>query len=172
MFNCCENQDIKGFKIRILLTSWQKWGHCNNLKDLNLPVVSLTELQVGSSGTGCAEGTKEHWPSIPGQWHAKPKPSDHRTGEFLKLNRAKARQVTGLLTEHGHLKAHHFKLGISDIPVYGRRHVVTETAPHILCKRVSLAGLRFCGLGKHFMEPSHYDEIPLYKIRSLEARDY
>jgi hypothetical protein len=27
-------------------------------------------------------------------------------------------------------------------------------------------------LGKHFMEPSHYDEIPLYKIRSLEARDY
>jgi hypothetical protein len=29
---------------------------------------------------------------------------------------------------------------------------------------VALAELRFCCLGKHFMEPSNYDEIPLRKI--------
>jgi hypothetical protein len=39
----------------------------------------------------------------------------------------------------------------------------TETASHILLC-VALAGLKFCHLRKHFMEPSDYDEIPLCKI--------
>jgi hypothetical protein len=39
----------------------------------------------------------------------------------------------------------------------------TDSASHILCESVALAGLRFCHLGKHFMEPSDYDEILLCK---------
>jgi hypothetical protein len=42
--------------------------------------------------------------------------------------------------------------------------VETETASHILCKCVAVAGLRLCPLGKHFTELSNYDEIPLCKI--------
>jgi hypothetical protein len=40
----------------------------------------------------------------------------------------------------------------------------TETASHTLCERVVSAELRFCPLGKHFMEPSNSNEIPLCKI--------
>jgi hypothetical protein len=36
-----------------------------------------------------------------------------------------------------------------------------QTASHILCKCVALAELRFLRLGKHFVETSDYDEIPL-----------
>jgi hypothetical protein len=51
---------------------------------------------------------QEYWQSTPGQRHAKIFPStlsDKRTTEFLKLNRSQARQVTGLLTAHCHLRA-------------------------------------------------------------------
>jgi hypothetical protein len=41
-----------------LLISWQKGAHCTHLQDLNLPVVSLIELQGGWSRTGRAESTK------------------------------------------------------------------------------------------------------------------
>jgi hypothetical protein len=34
-----------------MLSSWQKGAHSTHLQDLNLPVVSLKELQVKSSGT-------------------------------------------------------------------------------------------------------------------------
>jgi hypothetical protein len=40
----------------------------------------------------------------------------------------------------------------------------TKTASHILCEYVALDELRFSCLGKHFMNPSNCDEIPLCKI--------
>jgi hypothetical protein len=45
-------------------------------------------------------------------------PSARRTVAFLKLSRTQARQVTGLLIGHYHLKGHLFKLGIADSPIY------------------------------------------------------
>jgi hypothetical protein len=69
-----------------------------------------------------------------------------------------------MLMGHCHLKGHLFKLGISDSPICGRGHMETETASHILCEYVALDELRFSCLGKHFMNPSNCDEIPLCKI--------
>jgi hypothetical protein len=106
---------------------------------------------------------QEYWQSVPGQRHAKSflsKLSDKRTAEFLKLKRSQA-QVKGLLTGHCHLKGHLFKPGTS--PICGTCHMVTETATHILCECVALAGLTFHCLGKHSMEASHH-KIPLCKI--------
>jgi hypothetical protein len=40
----------------------------------------------------------------------------------------------------------------------------TETALHMLCECVALTELRFCRLGKQFIEPSNYNEIPPCKI--------
>jgi hypothetical protein len=54
----------------------------------------------------CREHQK-YWHSIPGQRNTKnftSKLSAKRTVEFLKLNQFQARQVTGLLTGHCHLK--------------------------------------------------------------------
>jgi hypothetical protein len=53
---------------------------------------------------------------------------------------------------------------IRDSPIFGRCRMETETASHILCEFVALVGLRSRRIGKHFMEPSDYDEIPLCKI--------
>jgi hypothetical protein len=49
--------------------------------------------------------------------------------------------------------------------VCGRCHVAIETTLHFVCVCVcvALAEFRFRRLGKHFMEPSYYDEIPLCK---------
>jgi hypothetical protein len=52
---------------------------------------------------------QDYWWSISGQRHAKSfllKLSAEGTVEVLKLNRSQARQVTGLLTRHYHLKGH------------------------------------------------------------------
>jgi hypothetical protein len=77
---------------------------------------------------------KKYFQSIPGQRHIKSslsKLSAKRTVEFLKINRSKARQVTGLLTGHYDLRGHLFKLGIGS-PICGRCRMETETASHIL----------------------------------------
>jgi hypothetical protein len=42
--------------------------------------------------------------------------------------------------------------------------MATGTASHIPCECAVLAKFRFWGLGKHFMEPNDYEEIPLCKI--------
>jgi hypothetical protein len=52
---------------------------------------------------------------------------------------------------------------IKRCPIYGRCHMATETASHILCKCVALTEFRLSHLDKHFMEQSYYDEIPLFK---------
>jgi hypothetical protein len=60
-----------------------------------------------------------------------------------------------------------------DDPTCGRCHKETETASHTLRECVALVELRFCILGKHFMEPS--DMMRFRDVRyctSLEARDY
>jgi hypothetical protein len=67
----------------------------------------------------------KYWKSIFGQKHAKcflDGPSTKRTIEYLKLSRFQARQVTGLLTGHCHLKGHLFKLGKADNPICSRCH--------------------------------------------------
>jgi hypothetical protein len=53
----------------------------------------------------------------------------------------------------------------TDSRICGRCHVTTETASHILRERVASADLRFRRLGKHFMEQSYYDDIPLRSLR-------
>jgi hypothetical protein len=42
--------------------------------------------------------------------------------------------------------------------------MATGKASHIPCEYAVLAEFRFCRLGKHFMEPNDYEEIPLCKI--------
>jgi hypothetical protein len=42
--------------------------------------------------------------------------------------------------------------------------MATETVSHILFECVASAEFRFHHVGKHFMEPSDYDEILLCKI--------
>jgi hypothetical protein len=70
-------------------------------------------------------------------------PSVKRNAKFLKLNRIQARQVTGLLTAHCHLKEHLHKLGIAVSPICGRCHNEIQTASHILCDCEALAELIF-----------------------------
>jgi hypothetical protein len=41
---------------------------------------------------------------------------------------------------------------------------IAETASDILCDCKALAELRFRHLGRHFMKPGDYHEIPLGKI--------
>jgi hypothetical protein len=40
----------------------------------------------------------------------------------------------------------------------------TETASYILCEREALAELQFRHLGRHFLKPGDYHEIPLSRI--------
>jgi hypothetical protein len=65
-------------------------------------------------GWVCREHHK-YWQSISGQKHAKGfflvGPSSKRTAEFLKFRMLQARQVTGLLTGHCHIRGYVFKLG-------------------------------------------------------------
>jgi hypothetical protein len=42
--------------------------------------------------------------------------------------------------------------------------MTTETASHILYECVALAKLKFHHLGKHYLEPSDYEAIPLRKL--------
>jgi hypothetical protein len=83
---------------------------------------------------------QEYWQSVAGQRHGKSfLLSSHLRGQFLKVNISQARQVTGLLTGHCHLKDHRFKLGVINDLICGRCHMETETASHILCECVSIA---------------------------------
>jgi hypothetical protein len=52
----------------------------------------------------------------------------------------------------------------NDSHIKGTCHKETETASHILCECEALSELKCYCLGKHFMEPSHYDKIMLCKI--------
>jgi hypothetical protein len=66
---------------------------------------------------------KEYWESITGPTLAKgliQGPSARRMKNLLKLNRDQLRWVVGLLTGHCHLKAHLFKLGLTDDPICER----------------------------------------------------
>jgi hypothetical protein len=65
----------------------------------------------------------EYWQSIRGQKQAKSslkRPSAKRAGELLKLSTNQLRLMTGLITEHCHLKGHLFKLGLVKSPVCDR----------------------------------------------------
>jgi hypothetical protein len=72
--------------------------------------------------------------------------------------------MVGLPTGHCHLNGHLFKLGLSNSPTCDRCQKVNETATHILCECEALAYLRFRHLGRYFMEPSDYLDVPMYKI--------
>jgi hypothetical protein len=65
--------------------------------------------------------------------------------------------VTGLLIGHGHVKGHLIKPGLIGGPICGQCDTETETASHIQSECEALAELRFCGLGKYFMELSDFD---------------
>jgi hypothetical protein len=79
---------------------------------------------------------QQYWQSIPGQRHAKL--STKWTVKFLKLSRYQAKEVKGLLTGHCYLKGHLFKVGIIDSPIWGRCHMGTKRASHILCEGMAL----------------------------------
>jgi hypothetical protein len=105
--------------------------------------------------------------STSGQKSAKGFPdglSARRTAEFLKLSWLQKRQVTGLLQGQCHLRGHPFKLGKVDNPICRRCLRETETASHILCACKALDDLRFPCLGRHFLDPDDYHEIPLSSI--------
>jgi hypothetical protein len=95
------------------------------------------------------------------------RPSARRKKDLLKLNRDQLRWVVGLLTGHGHLKGHLFKLGLIDDPNCERCLEEDESATHILCDCEAVAHVRFRHLGLFFMEPSDYYEAPMYKVLYL-----
>jgi hypothetical protein len=54
------------------------------------------------------------------------------------------------------------ELGIINSPICGMCHMERERTSHILCECVALAEVRFCLLGKHFVEQS--DKILLCRM--------
>lgn len=56
--------------------------------------------------------------------------------------------------------------------IWGRCHMATETASHILYECVGLVESIFCCLVKLLMQPRDYDEFPLCKILYFEVRHY
>jgi hypothetical protein len=110
---------------------------------------------------------RKYWRSLTGLRQAKgfiQGPSAKRAKELLNLERNQLRWVVGLLTGHCHLNGHLFKLGLSNSPTCDRCQKENETATHILCECEALAHLRFRRLGRYFMEPSDYFDVPTYKI--------
>jgi hypothetical protein len=110
---------------------------------------------------------KKYWRSLTGLKQAKrfiQGPSAKRARELLKLKRNQLRWVVGLLTGHCDLNGHLFKLALSNCPTCDRCQKENETATHILCECEAPAHLRFCHLGRYFMEPSDYIDVPTYKI--------
>jgi hypothetical protein len=110
---------------------------------------------------------QKYWQATSGQKHAKGflvGSSANRTANCLKLSRFRARQLTGLLTGHCHLRGHLLKLGKVNSPICRRCLRKAETASHILCDCEALAELRFRHVGRYFMRPGDYHEIPLCKI--------
>jgi hypothetical protein len=101
---------------------------------------------------------KKYWESTTGLKQAKgfiQGPSARRTKDLLKLNRDQLRWVVGLLTGHCHLKGHLVKLGLTDDPTCER--CLQED-----CE--AIAHLRFRHLGQLFMEPSDFDDTPIFKV--------
>jgi hypothetical protein len=110
---------------------------------------------------------KKHWESITGLRQAKGLilgPSVRRTKDLLKLNRDQLRWVVGLPTGHCHLKAHIFKLGLTDDTTCERCLEKDESTTRILCDSEAIAYLRFHHLGQFLMEPSDYYDAPINKV--------
>jgi hypothetical protein len=109
---------------------------------------------------------EEHWQFIRGQRQPKgvlKKPSAIKAGELLSLSRNQLRIMTGLLTEHYHLKGHLFKLGLVNSPECDRCKQASETASHVLCDFEALATLRFRHLS-YFMKQGDFEDISVSKI--------
>jgi hypothetical protein len=105
---------------------------------------------------------KKHWESLTGLKQPKgliQGPSARRTKELLKLQRNQLRWATGLLTVHCHLKGRLIQMGFTDNPTCER---CSDT--HILCDCEAIADLRFCHLGRYFMEPNDCHTAPVSKI--------
>jgi hypothetical protein len=64
--------------------------------------------------------------------------------------------MTGLLTEHCHLKGRLFKLGLVYNSECDRCKQASETASHIRCDCEALATVRLRHLGCHFMKPGDF----------------
>jgi hypothetical protein len=75
--------------------------------------------------------------------------------------------MLGLLTGHGHLKGHFFKLGLINDPICERCQEEDESATHILCDCEAVAHIRLRHLGQFFMEPSDYYDAPIVKVLHL-----
>jgi hypothetical protein len=72
--------------------------------------------------------------------------------------------MVGLFTGHCHRKGHLFRLGLTDDPTCERYIEEIESATHILCDCEAIALLKFRRLGQFFMEPSHYNDVPINKV--------
>jgi hypothetical protein len=110
---------------------------------------------------------KVYWESVAGLTQAKGlilRPSARRMKDLLRLNRDQLRWVVGLLTGHCQLKAHLFKLGLTDDPICERCLEEDESDTHILCDCEAVAHVRFRDLGQFFMGPSDYYDAPIYKV--------
>jgi hypothetical protein len=68
-------------------------------------------------------------------------------------------------TVYCHLRGHLFKLALTDDPTCERCLEKIKSATHILFDCEAVAYLRFFHhLGRFFMEPSEYDDVPTNKV--------
>jgi hypothetical protein len=128
-------------------------------------------ISIGVSKKAVRDGTnrnhKKYWEFTTGLKQTKGLllgPSARRTKDLLKLNRDQLRWVAGLLTGHYHQKGHLFKLGLTEDPICERCQEEDESATHILYDYEAIAYLKFRHLGQFFMEPSDYNDSPIYKV--------
>lgn len=77
------------------------------------------------------------------------------------LSRRKARLAVQLLTGHGVLNYHMYKLGLSDTPDCRKCEEEEETSLHILCQCPAYARQRLLLLGSAYVEPEQIKCLPI-----------
>jgi hypothetical protein len=87
-----------------------------------------------------------------------------KAGELLNLGRNQLQIMTGLLTEHCHIKGHPFKLELVTSSECDRYKQVPGTASHVLCDSKALATLRFRHLDQHIIKPGDSEDISVSRI--------
>jgi len=90
--------------------------------------------------------------------------SAKKAGELVNQSRNQQRILTGLLTEHCHVKGHLFKLGLVNSYKCDTCKEASEMASHILSDCESSATLRYRHLGHHLMKSCDFEDICVSKI--------
>jgi hypothetical protein len=91
-------------------------------------------------------------------------PLQKKVGELFNLSRNLLRKMAWLLTGHGQLKGHLFRLELANSHECNRCKQASETASDILCDCDALTTIRFRRLVRHFMKPNDFEDISVSKI--------